>query len=121
MEITRGNQREFPQNFVWGAATAAYQVEGGAFEDGKGLHIWDVFCREKGRVAGGDTGDVACDHYHRFKEDVAIMKEMGLKAYRFSLSWSRILPEGTGGSMKKAWSFTAASSTSFWRQALSPM
>lgn len=96
MEIIRGNQREFPQNFVWGAATAAYQVEGAAFEDGKGLHIWDVFCREKGRVAGGDTGDVACDHYHRFKEDVAIMKEMGLKAYRFSLSWSRILPDGTG-------------------------
>ena len=87
---------KFPENFVWGAATAAYQIEGAAEADGKGLHIWDVFCREKGRIAGGGSGDIACDHYHRFREDVAIMKEMGLKGYRFSLSWSRLLPQGTG-------------------------
>lgn len=92
----RKERMGFQKDFAWGAATSSYQIEGAAYEDGKGLHIWDVFCREKGKVFGGDTGDVACDHYHRFKEDVAIMKEMGLKAYRFSLSWPRILPEGTG-------------------------
>jgi beta-galactosidase len=89
-------KKGFGEDFVWGAATSSYQIEGAAREDGKGLHIWDVFCQEKGRVFGGHTGDVACDHYHRFREDVAIMKEMGLKAYRFSLSWARILPDGTG-------------------------
>ena len=89
-------KKGFGKDFVWGAATASYQIEGAAREEGKGLHIWDVFCQEKGRVFGGHTGDVACDHYHRFREDVAIMKEMGLKAYRFSLSWTRLLPEGTG-------------------------
>ena len=65
----------FPKDFVWGAATAAYQVEGAAYEDGKGWNIWDVFCKEKGRVYDGHTGDVACDHYHRFREDVALMKK----------------------------------------------
>lgn len=89
-------KKGFGEDFVWGAATSSYQIEGAAREDGKGLHIWDVFCQEKGRVFGGHTGDVACDNYHRFREDVAIMKEMGLKAYRFSLSWARILPDGTG-------------------------
>lgn len=86
----------FPKDFVWGAATAAYQVEGAAYEDGKGWNIWDVFCKEKGRVYDGHTGDVACDHYHRFREDVALMKELGLKAYRLSISWSRLFPDGTG-------------------------
>lgn len=86
----------FRKDFVWGAATASYQVEGAAYEDGKGLNIWDVFCKEDGHVYEHHTGDVACDQYHRYKEDVAIMKEMGLKAYRFSVNWARILPEGTG-------------------------
>lgn len=86
----------FRKNFVWGAATSAYQIEGGAGEDGKGLDIWDVYCKEPGKVYEGHSGDIACDHYHRYKEDVRIMKEMGLKAYRFSINWSRILPEGTG-------------------------
>ena len=86
----------FCKDFAWGAATSSYQIEGGAYEDGKGLHIWDIFCRERGRIFEGQSGDVACDHYHRFREDVAVMKEMGLKAYRFSLSWARILPDGTG-------------------------
>lgn len=86
----------FKKDFVWGAATASYQVEGAAFEDGKGLNIWDVFCEQEGKIFGGHTGEVACDQYHRYKEDVQLMKEMGLKAYRFSIDWARILPEGTG-------------------------
>lgn len=86
----------FRKDFKWGAATAAYQIEGAFQEDGKGLNIWDVFCRDKGRIYDGHTGEIACDHYHRFREDVALMKELGIKAYRFSLSWSRILPTGTG-------------------------
>ena len=86
----------FRKDFVWGAATASYQVEGAAYEDGKGMNIWDVFCREPGHVYEGHTGDVSCDQYHRYKEDVAMMKEMGVKAYRFSLSWARIMPKGTG-------------------------
>ena len=85
-----------PDDFLWGAATAAYQIEGGWDEDGRGPSVWDVFSRLPGRVANGDTGDVACDHYHRYVEDVALMKELGLNAYRFSVSWSRVLPDGTG-------------------------
>ncbi len=85
----------FPEGFVWGAATAAYQIEGGR-EDRKGESIWDRFSHTPGKILGGDTGDVACDHYHRFYEDVAIMKELGLKAYRFSIAWTRLLPEGHG-------------------------
>lgn len=86
----------FPDNFCWGAATSSYQIEGAAYEDGKGLNIWDVFSHDPGRIADGRTGDVACDHYHRFREDVALMKELGIRAYRFSINWARILPEGTG-------------------------
>lgn len=86
----------FSENFVWGAATSAYQIEGAASEDGKGCHIWDVYAKEPGHVYEGHNGDIACDHYHRFREDVAMMKEMGLKGYRFSIDWSRVLPEGTG-------------------------
>ncbi|MCR5792341.1 MAG: beta-glucosidase [Lachnospiraceae bacterium] len=82
--------------FVWGAATSAYQIEGAFNEDGKGLSIWDTFCTEKGRILEGQNGEVACDHYHRFREDVALMKQIGLKAYRFSVSWARVLPEGIG-------------------------
>lgn len=86
----------FPQNFLWGAASAAHQIEGAYREDGKGLNMWDVFEKEEGRVAYGETGQVACDHYHHYKEDVALMKRIGLKSYRFSISWSRIFPEGAG-------------------------
>lgn len=86
----------FPENFAWGAATSAYQIEGAVAEDGKGMHVWDVYTKEPGRIFEGHTGDVACDHYHRYEEDVAIMKEMGLKAYRFSVDWSRVMPEGRG-------------------------
>ncbi len=84
----------FPPGFVWGTATAAYQIEGGADEDGRGPSIWDTFSHTPGRVDGGDTGDVACDHYHRRREDVALMAELGLPAYRLSLSWPRLLPGG---------------------------
>lgn len=86
----------FKKNFVWGAATSAYQVEGAYNEDGRGLSVWDVFTHENGRVFGNHTGDVACDHYHKFREDVKLMSEIGIKAYRFSISWSRIIPNGTG-------------------------
>jgi beta-glucosidase len=86
----------FPDGFLWGAATAAYQVEGAWDADGKGPSIWDTFVRVPGRIRNGDTGDVACDHYHRFSEDVEVMRELGLKAYRFSVSWPRVLPEGRG-------------------------
>lgn len=89
-------KERFPEGFVWGTATSAYQVEGGAFEDGKGLNIWDVFTHEKGRIFENHNGDIACDHYHRYKEDVAIMKSIGVKAYRLSLNWARILPDGVG-------------------------
>lgn len=86
----------FCKDFVWGAATAAYQIEGGAREDGKGLSVWDTFCEREGKIEARDTGDIACDSYHRYREDVALMKHMGLKAYRFSLSWPRIIPNGVG-------------------------
>lgn len=84
----------FPDGFLWGAATAAYQIEGGAQEDGRGESIWDVFARIPGAVADGHNGDTACDHYHRYSEDVALMKELGMQAYRFSTSWSRCMPDG---------------------------
>ena len=86
----------FPKDFRWGSATAAYQIEGAAQEDGRTPSVWDTFCRRPGAVAMDHTGDVACDHYHRYKEDVALMKGLGLKAYRFSVSWPRICPNGRG-------------------------
>ena len=89
-------KRIFPKNFVWGAATASYQIEGAWNEDGKGESIWDRFSHTPGKVRNGDTGDVACDHYHRWREDVALMQKLGLKAYRFSIAWPRILPAGRG-------------------------
>jgi beta-glucosidase len=85
-----------PPGFVLGAATAAYQIEGAVDEDGRGRSIWDTFSHTPGRTLGGDTGDVACDHYHRYRDDVALMGELGLAAYRFSVSWPRVLPEGAG-------------------------
>ncbi|POH59884.1 GH1 family beta-glucosidase [Arthrobacter glacialis] len=86
----------FPRDFVWGVSTAAYQIEGAIKEDGRGPSSWDAFVAEPGRIVNGDTGDVACDHYHRYPEDIALMSELGVDAYRFSFSWSRIQPGGTG-------------------------
>lgn len=86
----------FPEGFLWGAATASYQIEGSPLADGAGASIWHRFSHTPGTTFNGDTGDVACDHYHRWRDDVALMREMGLKAYRFSISWGRILPEGKG-------------------------
>ncbi|MGN8026629.1 GH1 family beta-glucosidase [Microbacterium sp. 22242] len=86
--------RRFPDGFLFGAATAAYQIEGGAFEDGRTASIWDAFARVPGAVNNGDTGDVACDHYHRYRDDVRLMTELGLQAYRFSTSWARVRPDG---------------------------
>ncbi len=86
----------FPQGFIWGCASSAYQVEGAWNEDGKGPSIWDTFVHTQGKIANGETGDVAVDHYHRYKEDVALMKALGLDSYRFSVAWSRVLPEGRG-------------------------
>jgi beta-glucosidase len=88
--------RNFPQGFLWGTATSAYQIEGAWNEDGKGLSIWDVFAHQRGRIRNNDTGDVALDHYHRYRDDVQLMKALGTNAYRFSLSWPRIFPQGTG-------------------------
>jgi beta-glucosidase len=86
----------FPEGFVWGAATAAYQIEGAAQTDGRGLSVWDTFSHEPGNIRGGDTGDIACDSYHRYPEDVALLASFGLNAYRFSISWPRVQPGGRG-------------------------
>ena len=86
----------FPENFLWGSATSAYQIEGSPLADGAGPSIWQRFAHTPGMTRNGDTGDVACDHYVRFREDIALMRELGLKAYRFSVAWARVFPEGTG-------------------------
>ena len=88
--------RRFPDGFLWGASTAAYQIEGAWNEDGKGESIWDHLCHKPYMIENSDTGDVACDHYHRMPEDVRLIKQLGLKAYRFSIAWTRILPAGRG-------------------------
>ena len=87
---------EFPEGFLWGSATAAYQIEGASSKGGRTPCIWDSFCAVPGKVTNSESGAVACDHYHRFREDVKIMKDLGLPAYRFSVSWSRLLPAGRG-------------------------
>lgn len=96
---------EFPSEFVWGAATASYQIEGAWNEDGKGQSIWDTFSHTSGKIYNGDTGDTACDHYHLYKKDVALMAELGLHAYRFSTAWTRIFPEGRGKPNRKGRDF----------------
>ena len=82
--------------FLWGAATASYQIEGAVAEGGRAPSVWDIFAHTPGKIEHGDTGDVACDHYHRYQEDVALMRDLGIQGYRFSISWSRVLPEGQG-------------------------
>ena len=94
--VERQPSAEFPPDFLWGAATAAYQIEGASREDGKGESIWDRFAHTPGKIHGGDTGDVACDSYHRYPEDIALLRELNLRSYRFSVSWPRIQAEGRG-------------------------
>ena len=100
-EVTRA----FPHDFVWGAATASYQIEGAATEDGRGESVWDRFCATPGKVRGGDTGAVACDFYHRYSDDIALMRELGIDAFRFSIAWPRVLPEGRGPVNKEGLDF----------------
>ncbi len=95
----------FPENFIWGAGTSAYQIEGAWNEDGKGPSAWDVFAHIPGKIHNNENGDAACGHYHRYKEDVALMKEIGLDSYRFSINWPRIFPKGTGEVNKKGIEF----------------
>ncbi len=97
--------KQFSTNFTWGTATSSYQIEGAHCKDGKGLTIWDVFSKTQGKVANGDTGDIACDHYHLYKEDVALMAKLGVKNYRFSISWARIMPNGYGKVNEKGIAF----------------
>jgi beta-glucosidase len=94
--VERNRAGGFPDGFLWGAATSAYQVEGSPLADGAGPSIWQRFCRTPGSVQDGDTGDVACDHYRRYREDVALMRDLGLTAYRFSIAWGRVMPAGRG-------------------------
>ena len=95
----------FPRDFKWGYAASAYQIEGAAAMDGRGRSVWDTFARQPGAVVNGETGDVACDHYHRYREDVALMAEHGARAYRFSISWPRVLPLGVGQVNRKGVDF----------------
>jgi beta-glucosidase len=90
------NKDAFPSDFIWGAATASYQIEGAVREDGRGESVWDRFCATPGKVRGGDSGAVACDFYHRYRDDIRLMGELGLDAFRFSIAWPRVLPEGRG-------------------------
>jgi beta-glucosidase len=101
----KGGGNVFPAGFTWGVAAASYQVEGAAAEDGRGESVWDMLCRKPGAVWNGHTGDIACDHYHRYREDVAIMKAMGVNAYRLSVAWPRVLPGGTGAVNAKGLAF----------------
>ncbi|MGK5447258.1 GH1 family beta-glucosidase [Streptomyces radiopugnans] len=99
------SQSSFPANFLFGSATSAYQIEGAADEDGRTPSIWDTFCRTPGKVLGGDTGDVAVDHYHRWRDDVQLMADLNLNAYRFSISWSRVQPTGRGPAVQRGLDF----------------
>jgi beta-glucosidase/6-phospho-beta-glucosidase/beta-galactosidase len=108
MEVMRQSSEammSFPEGFVWGAATAAYQIEGAAHQDGRGASVWDMFCRKEGAVFDGHSGDVACDHYHLFRDDVRLRVDMGLRAYRLSISWPRVLPDGVGTVNEKGLAF----------------
>src|SRR5471032_2035088 len=100
-----GFPQGFPEGFRWGTATSAYQVEGAVHEDGRGASIWDNFCATPGRIRDGSSGETSVDHFHRFMEDVALMKAMGAKTYRFSIAWPRVFPDGTGAANPKGLDF----------------
>lgn len=99
--LVKAPEFSFPKNFFWGTATAAYQIEGAWHEDGKGESIWDHFSHTAGKIRNGDNGDVACDSYHRWREDIALMRAMNLNSYRFSIAWPRIQPSGSGAANSK--------------------
>ena len=111
----------FPADFLWGAATSAYQIEGSPLADGAGCSIWHEFAHTPGQTCNDDTGDVACDHYHRYRDDVALMRELGLNAYRFSTSWSRILPEGRGPINSRGLDFYQRLVDALLEQGIQPM
>src|SRR5215510_9602798 len=104
---SQSNRRAFPDGFYWGVATSSYQIEGAWNEDGKGPSIWDTFAHAPGHIKNNENGDVANDHYHRYQEDVALMKDIGATAYRFSIAWPRIFPDGTGPPNLKGLDFYA--------------
>ncbi len=112
---------KFSNQFIWGTASAAYQVEGAYQEDGKGANIWDVYSQEPGHIAHGENGNVACDHYHRFREDVKMMQEMGIRYYRFSINWTRILPDGTGTVNQKGLQFYSDLVDALLESGITPM
>lgn len=98
-------EQTFPSDFLWGVATSSYQIEGATEVDGRGPSIWDTFSRTPGKVKNGDTGDIACDHYHRYPEDIALLQELGIKAYRFSISWPRLFPNGDSKREERGFDF----------------
>ena len=112
--------KHFPNDFLWGTATSSYQIEGAANLDGKGPSIWDAFASIPGKIKNNETGNLACDHYHRFEEDVQLMKNMGVKAYRFSISWSRVLPTGKGAVNEKGIQFYSKLIDSLLRAGIEP-
>jgi beta-glucosidase len=116
-----GGGRTFPRDFAWGAATAAYQVEGAVREDGRGPSVWDVFSHKPGAVFEGHTGDVACDHYHRYRQDIALMKTLGVSSYRFSVSWTRVLPDGVGTQNPKGLDFYSRLVDELLKAGIAPM
>jgi beta-glucosidase len=112
---------QFPSGFAWGVATAAYQIEGAVAEDGRGASIWDTFCRQPGAIRDGHTGDIADDHYHRWPEDVALMADLGIGAYRFSLAWPRIQPAGSGASNSAGLDFYDRLTDALLARGITPM
>src|ERR1700685_3243623 len=104
-QVPKAELLQFPAGFLWGCATAAYQIEGAVNEDGRGPSIWDTFAHTPGKIEDHSTGDRANDHYHRYKEDVGLIKQLGVKAYRFSIAWPRIFPDGTGAPNLKGLDF----------------
>ena len=109
------SERRFPTGFVWGAATASFQIEGA--RTSRGDSIWDRFCERPGAIADGSNGDHACDHVNRWRTDVDLLERLGLDAYRFSIAWPRVLPEGRGGCPRRVSTSTPASSTASWGRA----
>ncbi len=105
LRMAAGAGREFPKDFLWGTATSAYQIEGATQEAGRGPSIWDTFSHESKNTYTGDNGDIADDHFHRYREDIALMRDLGVKTYQFSISWSRIFPSGTGAPNPQGWDF----------------